>query len=406
MNEYHLIASNDHFTKREKNIDINKLKASLNTVDYKDFTTDLTYEAHQVTLNQPGLYIFDTENDDNVIVSSRDVFSVDITDSEPIAKIKRFTYSAGVYISYMMNYAGYMLTLTNKGMMHVYYDWQLVADIDIQYWWMYKSKPNYVNGSRLKSLPVHAGKYLYAVCGTDSMDLYRIDLDRLCNDAASSSLGDPNTYKIMMKANVQANCLDTTKKYFYVIDELTNYERKFDLSGKQISISRGYEAGCNRWCLSSSRYFLVCSMSTNSVRNSKMTLTLYSPSLKKLHSACLTSTDLLTYKATMLVDIHKSKHSILIAFNTKYRMTCYSLLRDRLYLLVHEHAIGIDHSTAKFDDMIDTISSSKPKCTVFHMMRYRPDKSDRLVILISGFTRGNSNMPVYGMYLAKLTINV
>ena len=119
MNEYHLIASNDHFTKREKNIDINKLKASLNTVDYKDFTADLTYEAYQVTLNQPGLYIFDTENEDSVIVSSRDVFSVDITDSEPIATIDRFTYRAGVYISYMMNYAGYVLTLTNKGVMHV-----------------------------------------------------------------------------------------------------------------------------------------------------------------------------------------------------------------------------------------------------------------------------------------------
>ena len=57
MNEYHLIASNDHFTKREKNIDINKLKASLNKADFDDMTAKTADDVLSIIDTQPGIVI-------------------------------------------------------------------------------------------------------------------------------------------------------------------------------------------------------------------------------------------------------------------------------------------------------------------------------------------------------------
>ena len=404
MNEYHLIASNDHFTKREKNIDINKLKASLANSDYTDLTADMDDDTLQILQTHPGFYISKTNIDNQVLVSSRCILSIDISGHHSVEISDGIKSMPGVSYFYMLDYDGYRLALNNEGRMIVQRQSTEIADIDIQCWWQFKSMTSdRCSDLRVKSMPSVVGKWLFAVCGSDRMDLCRIDIDAVCRDAVVGCLGPASTYRHVFKEDVQAFCLDMTKKYIYVVDVDNVYERKLTLSGNQVAISKGNVNHFNRWCFSVQRFFLVCSMDAYAFTSKQMTVTLYTPNLRELHKMEMTSTQNYLPTTTLLVDIDKSKSPLFIAFDLKYRISCYSLFKNRICQLVQESNICTPGMTNDNQHILDRSASDSSQISIFHMSPYKIEKSSKLTILMTGFTRQIRN---YSMctYIAKMTI--
>ena len=236
------------------------------------------------------------------------------------------------------------------------------------------------------------------------MNLCRIDLDKLCKDASSSSLGPVDLYRQTLHEDVQAFCIDAGMKHIYIVDELDKHERKLNLTGRQVAVTKNQAVDQSRCCFSANRYFLVCSMFSH-IANKEITLTLYTSTLKKVDVTKLDSTETFTASRMMLVATGSLKSPLFMAFDSSFKVFAYYLFRNRICPVAYDQNMGISDSPDKFNSMIINQEYQQPKYMVLHMQPSNIEKSGKLTIFMSGFTKTIRRFTICTL-VAKLTINI
>ena len=166
MNEYHLIASNDHFTKREKNIDINKLKAVFAASEFTDLLANVDDQTLQDLRNQPCFIADDGDRLGDVILSGRYIYKIDDAGKMPLEKID-IPHNGGLNFGHVITHKGYRLAFINNGPAVILKDWTKLCYIQLDYCWLFKSPENDGDFKSVKgkSAPVVVGNCLYFLFG-------------------------------------------------------------------------------------------------------------------------------------------------------------------------------------------------------------------------------------------------
>ena len=337
MNEYHLIASNDHFTKREKNIDINKLKRSFASSQFTDLLANVDQDTRSSFHNKACFIVDDSDQQSGIIMSSTHLYIIDDAGQLPIQKLD-VEYSKSNY-GHVIKFKGYRLAFKCKGPASILKDWKKICDIELDYWWQFRAmKDDYTNGVRGKSGPEVIGSDMYYLYGTNQINLGMLDLDQLFTDIDACKLNDADSYRTLLKEAVQAYCFDSTKRYIYTVDQAQMNICKIKLTGKQVAVSKLSIEHCSGKVFCQDSYVLVLSLPVQSLMSKVIDMSLFNSNLRILDTLDVSSNSFFITRAVLLSTGKKSP-PLLIAFNGNLKAFCYALCNDRIMPLIHDYDI-------------------------------------------------------------------
>ena len=356
MNEYHLIASNDHSTKREKNIDINKLKAALHWIDFDDLTQESNIL--ESLRNQPGLCISKDGKSNNILVSSRHVYAVDTEVKDSLIRLDIEPAASNLF-GHIIEHDGYRLAFRQKGDAVILDGYRRISEIDFKYCGLFRAVNTHGSQAanvRGKNVPLVIGNKLYLLFGVNNISLGRIDLDRLLQDVKRNDIGPTGNYIYTIIQNVQSFSLTHNHRHIYTIDEPGKHARKMTLDGKKMSKSKTEIEYLNSWCMTTkSDCLLVCSLPVHTTMTSTLIkLSLFSTGLTMLKTIDVHTLNLFYINRSVLLDTGKHRPDMLFVLDSRLQAFVYSILGSRITPLLHAFDLGVSGDRLIFKSMTMT----------------------------------------------------